>query len=65
MYQGGTKLDYNSVNLFDNESKTFSLIQKKAYGFCSLVTVILRQFEVLEDEECTEKEVKDYVQGTF
>lgn len=35
----------------------------KAYGFCSLVTAIFRQFEVLEDEECTEQEVKDYVRN--
>ena len=40
--------------------KNFQL-NPKAYGFCSLVTAIFRQFEVLEDEECTEQEVKDYV----
>jgi hypothetical protein len=40
--------------------KNFQL-NPKAYGFCGLVTAIFRQFEVLEDEECTEQEVKDYV----
>jgi integrase len=29
--------------------------------FCSFITAVFRQFEVLEDEECTEQEVKDYV----
>ena len=40
--------------------KNFHL-NPKSYGFCSLVTSVFRQFEVLEDEECTEQEVKDYV----
>ena len=44
--------------------KNFHL-NPKCYGFCSLVTAIFRQFEVLEDEECTEQEVKDYVQNTL
>jgi hypothetical protein len=42
--------------------KNFQL-NPKAYGFCSLVTAIFRQFEVLEDEKCTEQEVKDYVRN--
>lgn len=42
--------------------KNFPL-NPKAYGFCSLVTAIFRQFEVLEYEECTEREVKDYVRN--
>ena len=29
--------------------------------FGSFITSVFRQFEVLEDEECTEQEVKDYV----
>ena len=44
--------------------KNFHL-NPKSYGFCSLVTAIFRQFEVLEDEECTEQEVKDYVRNTL
>ena len=44
--------------------KNFPL-NPKAYGFCSLVAAILREFEVLEDEECTEPEVKNYVQDIF
>jgi hypothetical protein len=31
--------------------------------FCSFVTSVFRQFEELEDEYCTEQEVKDYVRG--
>ena len=34
-------------------------------GFCGLVTAVFRQFEVLEDEDCTEQEVKDYVRDTL
>ena len=30
--------------------------------FGSLVTAVFRQFEVLEDEDCTEEELKSYVQ---
>lgn len=29
--------------------------------FCSFITSVFRQFEVLEDEDATEQEVKDYV----
>ena len=40
--------------------KNFEL-DPKSDGFGSLVTSVFRQFEVLEDEECTEQEVRDYV----
>ena len=40
--------------------KNFELDPKSA-GFGSFITAVFRQFEVLEDEECTEQEVKDYV----
>ena len=33
--------------------------------FGSFMTAVFRQFEVLEDEECTEQEVKDYVRDTL
>jgi hypothetical protein len=33
--------------------------------FGPLVTSVYRQFEVLEDEECTEQEIKDYVRKTL
>jgi hypothetical protein len=33
----------------------------KSDRFCSFVTSVFRQFKVLEDEDCTEQEVKDYV----
>lgn len=42
--------------------KNFEL-DSKSDGFGSLVTCVFRQFEVLEDEECTEQEVKDYVRN--
>lgn len=34
-------------------------------GFGSWITAVFRQFEFLEDEECTEQEVKDYVRNTL
>ena len=37
----------------------------QSHKFGSLVTSIFRQFEVLEDEECTEQELKEYVQTTL
>jgi hypothetical protein len=40
-------------------------LDPKSDGFGSFITAVFRQFEVLEDEECTEQEVKDYVQNTL
>lgn len=37
----------------------------KSEGFGSFMTCIFRQFEILEDEECTQQEVKEYVQNTL
>ena len=44
--------------------KNFEL-DSKSDGFGSFITAVFRQFEVLEDEECTEQEVKDYVRNTL
>lgn len=38
-------------------------LDPRSDGFGTLVTSVYRQFEVLEDEECTEQEVKDYVRN--
>jgi hypothetical protein len=40
-------------------------LDPRSDGFGTLVTSVYRQFEVLEDEECTEQEVKDYVRNTL
>ena len=40
-------------------------LDPKSDGFGSFITSVFRQFEVLEDEECTEQEVKDYVRNTL
>jgi len=37
----------------------------RSYRFASIIGSISRQFEEVEDEECTEQEVKDYVQNTL
>lgn len=44
--------------------KNFEL-DPKSDGFGSFITAVFREFEVLEDEECTEQEVKDYVRDTL
>jgi hypothetical protein len=36
-------------------------LDPRSYRFCHFVTSVFRQFEELEDEYCTEQEVKDYV----
>ena len=51
------KIDLKGLKNFELDSKSD--------GFGSLVTAVFRQFEVLEDEECTEEEVKDYVRDIF
>ena len=40
-------------------------LDPRSDGFGTLVTSVYPQFEVLEDEECTEQEVKDYVRNTL
>jgi len=42
--------------------KNFEL-DPKSDGFGSFITAVFREFEVLEDEECTEQEVKDYLRN--
>ena len=51
---------YDTFEIDLKELKNFEL-DPRSDGFGSLVTSVFRQFEVLEDEECTEQEVKDYV----
>ena len=53
---------YDAFEIDLKELKNFEL-DSNSDGFGSLVTAIFRQFEVLEDEECTEQEVKDYVRN--
>ena len=50
-------------NAFKKDLKGFKNFQldPRSDRFCSLVNSVFRQFEVLEDEECTEQEVKNYV----
>lgn len=55
---------YDTFSLDLKEIKNFEP-DLKSDKFGSWVTAIFRQFEVLEDEECTEQEVKDYVRETL
>jgi hypothetical protein len=58
----GKKMPHSQIDL--KGLKNFEL-DPKSDGFGSFITAVFRQFEVLEDEECTEQEVKDYVQNTL
>jgi len=40
-------------------------LDPRSNRFGSFITAVFRQFEVLEDEECTEQDVKDYVRNTL
>ena len=55
---------YDTFEIDFKELKNFEL-EPKSNRFGSWVTAVLRQFEVLENEEFTEQEVKDYVQNTL
>jgi hypothetical protein len=55
---------YHEFEINVQEFKNFDFEpDPKSDGFGNLMSAIFRQFEVLEDEECTEQEVKDYVQN--
>lgn len=55
---------YHTFEIDLKKLKNFEL-EPKSDRFGSFITAVFRQFEVLEDEECTEQEVKDYVQNTL
>ena len=55
---------YGTFEIDLKKLKNFEL-DPKSDRFGSFITAVFRQFEVLEDEECTEQEVKDYVQNTL
>ena len=65
-----SKLWWKSMNENKGVERDLELVKNFKYdpksdGFGSFMTCIFRQFEVLEDEECTEQEVKDYVRNTL
>jgi hypothetical protein len=51
------KIDLKGLKNFEFDSRSD--------GFGSIVTCVFRQFEVLEDEECTEQEVKNIVRDAL
>jgi hypothetical protein len=59
--------DLQSRQCIPNDLKRVENLQldPRSDGFGSFITAVFRQFEVLEDEECTEQEVKDYVRNTL
>lgn len=55
------------VNMFEIDLEQVDKFQPSArsYRFASVIGSIFRQFEKVEDEYCTEQEVKDYVKETY
>lgn len=55
------------VQLFKNDLKQIEKFQPSTRSdrFASYIISIFRQFESVEDEYCTEEEVKDYVKETY
>lgn len=61
------KETFRAESAFQMDLKRVENLQldPKSDRFGTWVTAVFRQFEVLEDEECTEQELKDYVQNTL
>lgn len=59
------KETFRADSAFQMDLKRVENLQRdpRSDGFGTLITSVYRQFEVLEDEECTEQEVKDYVRN--
>ena len=55
---------YNRFKIDLKELKNFEL-DSKSDNFGIFITAVFRQFEILEDEECTEQEIKAYVENTL
>ena len=53
------------VNMFDLEQIDKFQPSTRSYRFASVIGSIYRQFEEVEDEYCTEQEVKDYVKEAY
>lgn len=55
------------VNMFKIDLERIEKFQlnTRSYWFASVICSIYRQFEEVEDEYCTEQEVKDYVKEAY
>jgi len=55
------------VNMFKIDLEQIDNFQPstRSYRFASVISSIYRQFEEVEDEYCTEQEVKDYVKEAY
>ena len=51
------KLDLKQIDKFQPSSRS--------YRFASFIASIFRQFEEVEDEYCTERDVKDFVKKVY
>ena len=55
------------VNMFKIDLEQIDKFQprRRSYRFASVLGLIYRQFEEVEDEYCTEQEVNDYVKEAY
>ena len=55
------------VDMFKIDLKQIEKFQPstRSYRFASYINAIFREFEAVEDEYCTEQEIKDYVKETY
>ena len=51
------KIDLEQIDKFQPSTRS--------YRFASVIGSIYRQFEEVEDEYCTEQEVKDYIKKAY
>ena len=65
-----SRLWWEKMKIHDRFKKDLKRIENleldpRSERFCSPITAVFRKFEELEDEECTQQEVKDYVRDTL
>jgi len=60
-----TRKEYNMFNIDLKQIEKFQPSPTRPYRFASFIGSIFRQFEEVEDEYCTERDVKDFVKEVY
>ena len=60
-----TREEYNMFNIDLKQIEKFQPSPTRPYRFASFIGSIFRQFEEVEDEYCTERDVKDFVKKVY
>jgi hypothetical protein len=60
-----TSEEYNMFNIDLKQIEKFQSSPTRPYRFASFIGSIFRQFEEVEDEYCTERDVKDFVKEVY